>query len=247
MTKRADAGEKGNSTLAAKTPPAIEALDGNLHLPANSRLLTNAKSGADRKSVFLDRDGVLVEDVHYLTRPDQLRLLPGVADAISKLQSRFLIIVVTNQSAIARGLMTETDLLDIHAVLIGLLETDGAILDALYYCPHLPFAAVDAYHSRCICRKPGPGMLLKAAKDWNIDLSRSFMVGDMPRDSEAALAAGVAPIMVGDSPQESKQPINHAKDLMDASNFILGADAAVRDDGQVVYPKIHIANTEKRG
>ena len=191
--------------MALQFPLSITQEGGYLHLPSNSRLPgTRPDTGIEggglptRRVAFLDRDGVVVEDVHFLTSPDQLTVLPGVAHALRLLQDRFFIIVVTNQSGIARGFLAEEDLMTIHTELINLLTAEGVTVDALYFCPHLPEAALPAYRNTCTCRKPEPGMLLQAASDWGIDLLRSFMMGDAPRDMEAAHRAGVTGIMVGD-------------------------------------------------
>ena len=200
------------------------------HLPSNSRLINYQQNEVmGTRAVFLDRDGVLVEDVHYLTSPHQLKLLPGVTDALSSLKSRFFIIVVTNQSAIARGLMSESDLLTIHVELNNLLASEGCTVDALYYCPHLPSAVVSDYRSDCNCRKPRPGMLLNAANDWKIDLNRSFMVGDRVTDSEAAIAAGVSPVLIGNDKNRSGGYITYVQNLRNASIFINGADTCLAE------------------
>jgi len=184
----------------------------------------------------LDRDGVLIEDVHFLTKADQIRLLPGAARAIRRLQPSFLIIAVTNQSGIARGLLTEEDLMDIHSELFRLLAMEEVTVDALYYCPHLPEGVIPSYDVLCDCRKPNPGMLLRASKDFGIDLSRSYLVGDMPRDIKAGDAAGVKSILLneaGDLADErdvgNKAGGNSvvARDLEEAAGLILAAAAGV--------------------
>jgi D-glycero-D-manno-heptose 1,7-bisphosphate phosphatase len=166
-----------------------------MHLPENSRFVSPASSPAPaampRHAVFLDRDGVIVEDVHYLRRSADLRLLPGVVQALRLLQEHFFLIVVTNQSGIARGLLTEADLLDIHQELVRKLALEGVLLDVLYYCPHLPEATLQPYRQVCLCRKPAPGMLIQARHDWAIALEHSFMVGDTLRDVQAGEAVGV--------------------------------------------------------
>lgn len=235
--------------MGFRSPVTLATLDGYLHLPSNSRLPMKGTGGAlsGRRAVFLDRDGVLVEDVHYLTSPDQLRLIPSVANALSRLQDQFLVIVVTNQSAIARGLMTEDDLMNIHAELTNLLGSDGITVDAFYYCPHLPEAVVPTYKIDCNCRKPGPGMLLRAADDWQVDLNRSFMVGDMPRDIEAGLAAGVVPIMVGDFNPGPSQKVKCVRDLVAASQVVLGAEGRLTKEFEDLNPEISVSADPKRG
>ncbi|HEY4134066.1 MAG TPA: D-glycero-beta-D-manno-heptose 1,7-bisphosphate 7-phosphatase [Alphaproteobacteria bacterium] len=143
-----------------------------------------------RPAVFLDRDGTIVEDVDYLTRPEQLRLIPGAAAAIRTLNARAVpVVVVTNQSAVARGLLSEDELAAVHGELRARLAAEGARLDAIYYCPHHPEGS-GAYRRDCDCRKPMPGMLRQAARDLGLDLAASAMVGDSVRDLEAGAAAG---------------------------------------------------------
>lgn len=195
-----------------------------LHVLGNSRLVNQhplIAQPVSRAAVFLDRDGVIVEDVHFLVSPSQLRLLPGVVQGLRALQEQFYIIVLTNQSGIARGLLTEDDLLAIHLALVQPLAAEGAILDAFYYCPHLPEATVLAYRAECNCRKPKPGMLLLAERDWGIDLSQSWIVGDATRDIEAGCAVGVKGIMVGNGKAALAGPHSCAPDLACAARLIL--------------------------
>jgi D-glycero-D-manno-heptose 1,7-bisphosphate phosphatase len=185
------------STGIASPLPLVDRGD-FLHIPATSRFLPEGKEGNPQfgQAVFLDRDGVLIEDVNYLTRTDQIRLVPGVTDALRSLQSLFSLIVITNQSGIARGILTEDDLAGIHAELVSLLAIEGVILDALYFCPHLPEGIVPTYSWACTCRKPSPGMLLQASQDFSIDLCRSFLIGDRHSDIQAGAAAGVESILL---------------------------------------------------
>lgn len=202
----------------------IVAMDTYLHVPGNSRFVSQrvlARQPATRSAVFLDRDGVIVEDVHYLKSPAQLRILPGVAQALHTLQDQFYIIVVTNQSGVARGLLTEDDLMAIHLELVQHLAVEGAVLDALYYCPHLPEATIEAYQAECSCRKPKPGMLLRAKHDWDIDMAHSFMVGNVPRDIDAGCAAGVKCILLSDGKAALPGAHGLAPDLARAVPLIL--------------------------
>ncbi|RJQ52008.1 MAG: HAD family hydrolase [Actinobacteria bacterium] len=151
-----------------------------------------------RRAVFLDRDGVIVEDVGYLASPDRLRVLPGVPGALSLLKKAGLLrVVVTNQSGIARGYFTEDDLVSVHAELLRALAASGAGLDAIYYCPHLENGSRREYAAVCEGRKPGRAMLDRAASDLDIDLAESFLVGDTLTDIEAGKAAGCRTILVG--------------------------------------------------
>lgn len=148
-----------------------------------------------QRAVFLDRDGTINKYVGFLRKPEELELLPGAAEAIKKInESGYLAIVVTNQPVIARGEVTVEQLDEIHNKLETLLGQEGAYLDAIYYCPHHPDKGfpgeIPELKINCDCRKPKPGMLLKAAEDFNIDLNQSWMVGDDERDMEAGQVAG---------------------------------------------------------
>lgn len=204
--------------------PRVAKGDGNLHLPIYGSLSSRRGAGisrASRPAVFLDRDGVLVKDVHFLREPSDLKVLAGVAEALRMLQNRYYTIVVTNQSGIARGMFTEDRLLSIHSELVRQLFSEGAIIHSIYFCPHLPEAAVPDYQVECDCRKPEPGMLLRAAKDWNIDLSQSFLVGDSPRDIEAAHAAGVKGVLLGETYANRGESDSIVADLLGAARLIL--------------------------
>ena len=148
-----------------------------------------------QKAIFLDRDGTLNKYVGFLTDIQQFELLPGTEDAIRKInESGYLAIVVTNQPVIARGEVTTEQLEEIHNKLETLLGLQGAYVDAIYYCPHHPHKGYKGerpeYKIECECRKPKPGMILKAAEKFNIDLSQSWMVGDGENDIKAGIAAG---------------------------------------------------------
>lgn len=155
-----------------------------------------------QKAIFLDRDGTINKYVGFLRDIDEFELLDGVADAIKEInKSGYLAIVVTNQPVIARGEVTYEELNLIHDKMETLLGNEGAYLDAIYYCPHHPHSGYEGEIPElkydCDCRKPKPGMLLKAAKDYNIDLSQSYMVGDSENDVEAGNAAGCKSVLLG--------------------------------------------------
>ena len=193
---------------------------------------TRLKQGENR-AVFLDRDGTIVEDVRYLSAPDDVRLLPSAAAALSRLKSAgFLLLVVTNQSAIARGWLTERQLAEIHGHLQGLLSRQGVEIDDFFYCPHLPEGRVARYAKVCSCRKPQPGMLLQGAAKWNVDLTRSFAVGDSERDVEAGRRAGCRSILI--SPDRPGDTSAHtvAADLSEAAEVILASPATGTGHGQ---------------
>jgi D-glycero-D-manno-heptose 1,7-bisphosphate phosphatase len=148
-------------------------------------------------AVFLDRDGVIIEDAHYLGDRYRVRLIPGSAEAIAALnRAGWPVVVVTNQSGVGRGLFTVVHVEGVHAHLAGLLATFGARVDAFHYCPHHPEAEVEAYRADCDCRKPRPGMLLAAAAALGLDLARSWMVGDRASDLEAGAAVGCRTVLV---------------------------------------------------
>lgn len=150
-----------------------------------------------RPAVFLDRDGTINTEVHYLSRPDQLELLPTVAETISRLNTMGIaVVVVTNQAGIARGYFSELILADVHEHLRQLLSEQNAMLDAIYYCPHHPTEGLGGYRIDCHCRKPKPGMLSQAARELGIDLSRSLMIGDRESDLRAGANAGCCTALV---------------------------------------------------
>ena len=145
-----------------------------------------------RRAVFLDRDGVINADRGYVGRYADFIFLPGVAAAMARLRSLgFVLVMVTNQSGIARGYFTEHDFRMLCAQMQHELRAHGAQFDRICFCPHLPGAAVARYDCECACRKPRPGMLLQAIRDLGLDAQASFMVGDRRRDLEAGQAAGV--------------------------------------------------------
>lgn len=155
-----------------------------------------------QKAIFLDRDGTLNRCVGFLRRTEELELLPGVAEAVKAINaSGYLAIVVTNQPQIARGEVTVPQLEQIHNKLETLLGQEGAFLDGIYYCPHHPHKGyageIPELKIVCECRKPKPGMLLQAAEHFHIDLSQSWMVGDMEGDIKAGTAAGCKTALVG--------------------------------------------------
>jgi D-glycero-D-manno-heptose 1,7-bisphosphate phosphatase len=153
-----------------------------------------------RKAVFLDRDNTLIADPGYINSPDLVELLPGAASAVRRLnEAGFVVVVATNQSGVARGLITEAQLGEVHERLRELMLEQGARLDAIYACPYLagPEAVVAEYCQVSPLRKPAPGMLLLAAEELGLDLTESWMIGDSARDAEAGRAAGCRTILVG--------------------------------------------------
>ncbi len=179
------------------------------------------------KAVFIDRDNTLIEDPGYLADPSAVKLLPGVELAIRSLhQSGFKVVVITNQSGIARGLLTEETLEAIHGELRRKLGEKGVHLDGIYYCPFHPAGSVEKYATESDLRKPQPGMLLKAAEDMDIDLARSWMIGDGARDVEAGQRAGCRTVRVRTKVKhpdddENVQADYTVRNLVDAAKVIL--------------------------
>ena len=150
-----------------------------------------------KKAIFLDRDNTLIEDPGYISSPDQVKLLPGVSEALTELRNMgYMLIVVTNQSAVARGIVTEKVLENIHGKMSTLLAHEGAYIDKIYYCPYHPEGVVPKYRKESNLRKPQPGMILRAADEMDIDLDNSWMVGNSPRDITAGLNAGCKTILI---------------------------------------------------
>jgi D-glycero-D-manno-heptose 1,7-bisphosphate phosphatase len=149
------------------------------------------------KAIFLDRDDTLIEDTGYINSPEQVKLLDGVAEALIELKGLgYKLVVVTNQSAIARGIVTEKVLGAIHNRLKQQLAEKNAFLDGIYYCPYHPDGVVAKYRKESDCRKPNPGMLLKAAEEMDIDLGQSWCIGNSISDVEAGLRAGCKTILI---------------------------------------------------
>jgi D-glycero-D-manno-heptose 1,7-bisphosphate phosphatase len=149
-----------------------------------------------KRAVFIDRDGTINEEKEYLYRTDDFAFIPGAAQAIRRFnEAGFLVIVVTNQSGVARGFYTEEDVHLLHRYIATQLEPFGARVDAWFYCPHHPDGR-GSYALPCRCRKPLPGMLLEAARRFDIDLESSVMIGDKLVDVQAGAAAGCRSILV---------------------------------------------------
>lgn len=144
------------------------------------------------KAIFIDRDGTISEEVGYINHPSRFRVFPYAAEAI-RLASEmgWLAIMVTNQAGVARGYFTEDMIHTVHGLLENDLKAQGARLDSIYYCAHHPSVGEPPYRFDCDCRKPKPGLILRAAADLNIDLSKSWMIGDRYSDIELARNAGV--------------------------------------------------------
>jgi D-glycero-D-manno-heptose 1,7-bisphosphate phosphatase len=180
-----------------------------------------------RPAVFFDRDGTLIEHVSYLSDPALVRLLPGAIDTLKRLRrAGFAVVLVTNQSALGRGMLTEDRLGQIHAELNRQLAAGGAKIDGIYYCPAVP-AGDDRTMVEHPDRKPGPGMLHRAATDLKLDLAASWMVGDLISDVLAGLNAGCRSILIesGQTPSGDAKAVEGRAlllpDLTAATNAIL--------------------------
>lgn len=164
------------------------------------------------KAVFLDRDDTLIEDPGYISRPEQVKLLPGTSQSLITLRELgFKLVVVSNQSGVARGLVTEKTLDSIHQRLCDLLAKDGAQVDRIYYCPFHPDGVIPEYKKESDLRKPNPGMLLNAAQELDIDLAQSWMVGNSYSDTTAGKRAGCRTILLGPAGQVKNSKPNDPK------------------------------------
>ncbi len=185
-----------------------------------------------RKAVFLDKDGTLVEDVPYNVDPALIRLTVGAGEALRKLQAAgYQLVIVSNQSGVARGLFSEAALAGVEARLAALLAEYDVHLDGFYYCPHHPDGVVSQYAVACACRKPAPGLLMQAAAERGIELGRSWMVGDILHDVEAGRRAGCRTILLDNGHEtewelsDLRQPDCVESDLNAAAERILSVEA----------------------
>ena len=186
------------------------------------RMMPPAARSGLAEAVFLDRDGTITEDVHYCRRPEDVRLLPGAANAIALLNKAGMpVVVVTNQSGISRGYFDWETLRAIHEELNRALARQHARVDAIYVCPHHP-------DDGCVCRKPRPGLLLRAAAELGLELSGSYVVGDQTTDMLAGRACGCTTVLVDTGPSRSENrsaeemtPDFHAGDLYAAAEWIV--------------------------
>lgn len=181
-------------------------------------------------SVFLDRDGTLIEEVNYLDRLERLQIFPWSVDAVRLLnRAGFKVAVVTNQAGVAKAMVDEAFVQTTHRLLAETFTAGGARIDGFYYCPHHPEGTLEAYRQACECRKPKPGMLRQAQRDLGADLARSYVVGDKWTDLEAGAAVGAKGVLVrtGYGAREAErltggvQAAHVAANLMDATAWIL--------------------------
>jgi len=157
------------------------------------------------RAVFLDRDGVIIEDVGYLNECSRIKFLPRVSEAIKLLNKNgFKVIVVSNQAGVARGYFTEETVEEINRNTQESLAKQGAFIDKIYYCPHHVEGTVEEYRKDCYCRKPNPGMIEEAATEFGIDLKNSFVIGDKITDIEAGHRAGCKTILLASESHPNK-------------------------------------------
>ncbi|KAB8316061.1 HAD family hydrolase [Tolypothrix campylonemoides VB511288] len=183
------------------------------------------------RAVFLDKDGTLIEDVPYNVDPQQIKLASGAIEGLLSLQEAgYKLIVITNQSGVARGYFPESALVGVEERLCQLLAAEGIYLAGFYYCPHHPDGVVREFALVCDCRKPAPGLLLRAAGEHNIDLRSSWFIGDILNDVEAGHCAGCKTVLL-DNGNETKWEFSAQRtpdfivtDLMEAAQVILSTD-----------------------
>lgn len=183
----------------------------------------------NRPAIFLDRDGTLIEDREYIREPGQVALAPRAAEGLRAMRELgFPLYVISNQSGIARGILTERDLRAVNLRMIAVLAKEGATVDGMYFCPHHPEGSEPLYRVDCECRKPKPGLLHQAAGEHGLDPARSFLVGDSVRDLLAGRSVGSRTILVltGNGRKTLGEGPTHpdadfiASDLMDAAGWI---------------------------
>jgi D,D-heptose 1,7-bisphosphate phosphatase len=189
-----------------------------------------AKQERRLSAVFVDKDGTLVRDVPYNVDPDLIELVPGAGEALAKLAAAgYAVVVVSNQSGVARGLFAEDALAAVEQRLHELLAASDVALAGFYYCPHHPAGHVSQYATQCTCRKPEPGMILQAAEELHLDLSRSWMIGDILDDVEAGNRAGCRSVLIDNGHETQwqwnprRRPFAVAGDFSEAATLILAA------------------------
>ncbi len=180
------------------------------------------------KAIFIDKDGTLIPDIPYNVNPDLITLSNTAIPALMLLQQHnFLLIVISNQSGVARGYFTEKDLKPVSEKIRSLLATEGIKIDGFYYCPHHKDGTIKEYSIDCDCRKPKPGLILKAVADFLVDVTQSWMIGDILNDAEAGKSAGCQTILITNGNEtewimnEKRQPDYTANNLLEAAKIIV--------------------------
>ncbi|MGI5835210.1 MAG: D-glycero-alpha-D-manno-heptose-1,7-bisphosphate 7-phosphatase [Chloroflexota bacterium] len=195
-----------------------------------------------RKAVFLDRDGTLIRNHHYGCDPNSIQLMDGVVEGLKALKEQnYLLVVVTNQSGVARGYFTEAQLEVFHRRLNDLLCQRGVEISAFYYCPHHPDGVIPQYSRECDCRKPRPGMVLKACFDLAIDPTQSWLIGDILDDVEAGKRAGCRAVLLdlgteGKPERPEREPEYIAMGFLDAARFLLRQQAPTDEADHTAPP-----------
>lgn len=186
-----------------------------------------------KKAIFIDKDGTLISDVPYNVDPDKIVLTDGAVEGLRLLQRKgYALIVISNQAGVAHGYFAEEDLEPVIFRLHRLLGSAGITLNGFYYCPHHPMGKLSQYTVSCNCRKPAPGMILKAAADMNISLQASWMIGDILHDVEAGNRAGCQSVLINNGNEtvwemnEHSRPAYIAKDLLEAARLIINHSTA---------------------
>lgn len=190
------------------------------------------------KCVFLDRDGTINKEVGYLYKTEDFEILPTVVDGLRLLQKTgFLLIIVSNQSGIARGYFTEDDLRILNQSMLSTLKEKDILIDDIFYCPHLENAKIPIYAKECECRKPKIGMLSKAQKKYNIDFNCSYMIGDKKTDMQVGKRAGCSTILVQtgygliEESGVNKETDYIAKNFIDAAKWIIDSECKMELGG----------------
>ena len=180
------------------------------------------------KAIFIDKDGTLIKDIPYNVKSELIELAADAAPALRLLQDKgFLLIIISNQSGVARGYFTEKDLQPVSDTITNKLSAEGIVINGFYYCPHHTEGTIKEYAVACDCRKPKPGLILKAAKDFSVDVSQSWMIGDILNDVEAGNAAGCQTVLINNGNEtewisgEARKPNYTVMSLLEATNIII--------------------------
>jgi D,D-heptose 1,7-bisphosphate phosphatase len=186
------------------------------------------RSAEKTAAVFLDRDGTIIEDAHYIRRVEDVRLLAGAAEGLRRMQAAgYALVVVSNQSGLARGIISEEEHGSVRERFVELLKGEGIELTDYFYCPHHPEGVVEKYRQACECRKGRPGMLLEAARRHGLSMTGSWMIGDKAADVEAGIGSGVRTIRIGRAEaaeEDEVRPEFYADNLVEAARIIVDGE-----------------------